>query len=529
MVLFGGSRRQGEIPRSRATFHRHRTPGPFSPLVARPRCGTVCGPEHVTVVLDGKGLSLDQFLRVSRDGERVALAEAARRHMATTRAVIEESLARGDPVYGLTTGVAERKRVRIEDVDPVLFNRRLISTHRIGQGDPAPKDVVRGALLCLANVLAKGMAGVRPELVDAVVALLNSGAELPRVRRLGSVGEADLGPMADLAHGLLEHALFEPEAGEGLALLNSNSFSVAWAALSLADAGRLLAQIDIASALDLEAFQANLTIIDPVVIESRPSDALAETVSALRDLLGGSYLEAPGAARNLQDPLTFRCIPQIQAAAREALSYATTTVERELNSSQGNPVVTLAARRVISVGNFDCGATAAALDYVRIALAPVVASASERTVKLLQAPLSGLAPGLAADPESGADGLAELAVVSQALAVEARSLAHPVSFELTSTSKAEGIEDRTSMASLSARRLASMVELISRVVAVEIVVACQAIDLRGRPPLGKGTRVAYDRVRATVPFLDADGLFPEELEGVVQLVIRAGLSGETSG
>lgn len=478
----------------------------------------------MTLVLDGSGLTLEDFARVARSGERVALAEDARRRMAATRAVIEETLARGEPVYGLTTAVAERKRVRIEDLDPVLFNRRLISTHRIGQGDPAPHDVVRGALVCLANVLAKGMAGVRPELVDAVVTLLNAGGEPPPVRRLGSVGEADLGPMADLAHGLLERCDLEPQAGEGLALLNSNSFSVAWASLALVDAIAVLTQLDVAAALDLEAFQANLTIIDPVVPASRPSASLAETVSSLHRLLEGSYLAEPKVARNLQDPLTFRCIPQLHAAAREALSYAKATAERELNSSQGNPVVSLEDRRVVSVGNFDCGETSAALDFVRIALVPVVASASERTVKLLQAPLSGLAPGLAADPESGADALAELAVVSQALAVEARTLAHPVSFELTSTSKAEGIEDRTSMASLSARRLAAMVDLISRVVGVEVVVSCQAIDLRGRFPLGRGTRLAYDRVRAVLPFLTADGSFPHDLEDVTRLVARAGLS-----
>jgi histidine ammonia-lyase len=229
-------------------------------------------------------------------------------------------------------------------------------------------------------------------------------------------------------------------------------------------------------------------------------------------------------ARNLQDPLTFRCVPQVHGAARDAVGYARQAVERELNSSQGNPVVALSDRAVVSVGNFDAVAMSAAADFARIGLAPAVTSAAERTVKLLQSPFSGLAPGLSDRPETGDDGLAEMAVAAQSFAAEARLLAQPVSFEMASSTKAEGIEDRTTMAPLSARRLEEVVALACRVVAVELTVAAQAIDLRRLGPLGRGTAAAYAVVRAHVVATSEEEPFPFDLEPLVEVVRAGGLS-----
>lgn len=173
-----------------------------------------------------------------------------------------------------------------------------------------------------------------------------------------------------------------------------------------------------------------------------------------------------------------------------------------------------------SVGNFDVGPVATAVDLARLALAPAVGAAAERAIKLLQAPWSGLAPGLAANPQRGDDGLAELAVAVQAIAVEARSLAHPVSTELVSTTNAEGIEDRTTMAPLAARRLDEMIGLAARVVAIELVVAAQAIDLRHAAPLGTGTAAAYSSLGALAPFTGTNETLPTDLETVVDLVNR---------
>lgn len=477
----------------------------------------------MTIEVDGTGLTIEGLVAVARHSESVMLAPSARARMESARKVVEDALAAGDPVYGLTTGVAERKRVRLEPAERQRFNQRLVLNHRVAQGEPAPSDVIRGAMLCLASSYAKGIVGVRPELCEMIIAQLNEGI-VPRVRRLGSVGQSDLGPMADLAHGMLARSGFQVAENEGLALINNNAFATAWAALAVADAEQLLSVLDVAAALDLEAFGANLTSLHPIISETRPFPGIRSTLDRLRSLLEGSHLWAPGAARNLQDPLTFRCIPQIHGAARDTLDYARTILQLQLDSSQGNPVVVLAEHRIISVGNVDIGPVAAALDFVRIALAPVVTSANERAVKLLQSPISGLPPGLAADPEAADDALAELAVAGQALTVEARMLAHPVSYELASTIKGEGIEDRTTMAPLSARRLADMIQLSSRVAAIELVVAAQAIDLRSSGQLGRGTERARRMIRELVPFTGAADALPADLEPVVELVTRGDLA-----
>ena len=488
----------------------------------------------MTITLNGRDLTVTQVVAASRHGETVALAPEALAAMRRSRAIVQDVLAGGEPVYGLTTGVGERKAYLLDPAARQRFNHRLVLNHRIAQGDAAPADVVRGAMLCLANSYAAGVTGVRPELAEMIVTLLNEGFA-PPVRRLGSIGQGDLGPMADLAHGLITRSGFEVAENEGLALVSSNAFTTAWACLATADAEALLAVFDVAGALDLEAFGANVACLHPVIEQIRPFPGLVATLHQLRLLLAGSYLWQPGAARFLQDPLTFRCLPQIHGAARDALGYVMSILQIELNSSQSNPVVVPATNepgnepgneqgRIVSVGNFDIGHLAAALDFLRIALAPVVTSANERAVKLLQAPYSGLPAGLAAGAGSPDDALAELAVAGQAITVEARTLAHPVSYELASSVKGEGIEDRATMAPLSARRLADMIALSARVVAIELVVAAQAIDLRAPGQLGLGTGRAYRMIRELVPFTQADGTLPADLEPLVELVTMGTLT-----
>jgi len=477
----------------------------------------------MTIMLNGSDLTVTQVVAAARHGAAVALAPEAKAAMRQSRAVVEEALNGGEPVYGLTTGVGERKSFLLDPTQRQRFNHRLVLNHRIAQGDEAPPDVVRGAMLCLANSYAKGVTGVRPELAEMIITLLNEGFA-PPVRRLGSIGQGDLGPMADLAHGLITRSGFSVAENEGLALVSSNAFTTAWAAIAIADTDALLSVFQVAGALDLEAFGANLTCLHPIIEQTRPFPGLASTLRQLRVLLAGSYLWQPGAARFLQDPLTFRCIPHIHGAARDAMAYAGTILQLELNSSQSNPVVVVADRQIVSVGNFDIGPLAAALDFARIALAPVVTSANERAVKLLRAPYSGLAAGLAAIAGTAEDALSELAVAGQAITLEARTLAHPHLYELASSVKGDGIEDRATMAPLSARRLADMISLCARVAAIELVVAAQAIDLRAPGELGLGTGRAYRMIRELVPFTQADGTLPADLEPLIALVTRGDLT-----
>ena len=208
------------------------------------------------------------------------------------------------------------------------------------------------------------------------------------------------------------------------------------------------------------------------------------------------------------------------------LTYARGQLDIELNAAQSNPLVDVEDGRVVSVGCFDILPLAAALDFLRIALAPVLTSANERVMKLLHAGFSGLAPGLAARPDRGDDGYSEFGVAGQAIAAEARLLAAPVSFEMASSTQAEGIEDRTTMAPLAARRLAEMVNLGERLVAIELVVAARAIDLRaGARPLGVGAEAAHRLVRRHIPATSEGEPLPADLEPLVELV-RSGAVGD---
>ena len=258
--------------------------------------------------------------------------------------------------------------------------------------------------------------------------------------------------------------------------------------------------MDVAGALSLEGIAANPTMLHPAIGEARPYPGLRRTLDRLRVLLDGSALWDAGVARNLQDPLSFRNLPQIQGACRDVLDHVDAQLAIELNASQGNPIVVPAEERVISVANFEILPLAVALDYVRIVLATALTSSAERTVKLVGSPWSGLPTGLT--PVSGTTeaGLTYLSLAAQSLAVEARLLAQPVSFELTSTSHAEGIEDRTTMAPLAARRVAEMAALGGTVTAIELAVAAQAVQLRGLRQ-GRGTARALAAVRRDVPYL----------------------------
>jgi histidine ammonia-lyase len=473
----------------------------------------------VKVLLTGKDLTLDELVAVARGGRPVELTGEAVEAMSAASSLADHIFERGLPTYGLTTGLGAQKRTSLRRDDDA-FSRRQIAESHVGHGPDAPRDVVRATMLVLLNQFAGGSTCVRPIIAERLVEVLNAG-ETPRVRMLGSLGASDLAPMADLARAFIGDV---PLAhGEGLALINSSAYGTALAALALADAARLLDAADVAGALALEGFAANLSTLDLAVAEARPDPVLRRTLTRFRDLLQGSFLWQDGAARNLQDPLTFRSTMPIQAAARVALDHALERLAIELDAAQGNPLVSVAEGRIISASVYEVTGLSAALDYVRVALATVLAAASERSVKLLDTPWSGLPTGLL--PQGGPDlGLSIHAVAAQSLAAEASLLAQPVSFTVMSTAGAEGIEDRASHLPLSGRRLAEMVDLGGGVVAIELLVAAQAVDVRGVTPLGRATGAAHALVRASIPEMVAGDPPPTDVEAI-RRIIRSGALG----
>ena len=473
----------------------------------------------MAVSLTGRTLTIDDVVRVARDGEHVEIPGHTIERLREVRAVVDEAIASGSPVYGLTTGVGMRRGAAVPREDVASFNRSALAGHLVGLGPPVRDELVRASLLALANGLAAGHQGARPELAQLLVDALNDG-RTPPVHSLGTVGQADLAQNAELVHGLIGD--FRLDAGEAIAVLASNAFSTGHAALAVADTRTFVEALDVGAALSYEALRGNVGALHEQVGLARPYPGIVETLERMGALLAGSALWEPGAARNLQDPLTFRCVPQVHGAARDALRFVEGQLAIELNAHQGNPLVVPAERRLVSVGNFDAQPTATALDLVRIALAPVVTASVERTLKLLSPVFSGLNEGLAVRAGSWEDGLSELGVAAQAVGAEARLLAQPVSFELASTGQESGVEDRTSLASLAARRLDEMLAHGRRVLAIELVVAAQAIDLLGELRLGAGTAAAFELIRSKVPLVDSPSVLPLPLDELAE-ALRHGL------
>ena len=465
------------------------------------------------LVLDD-ALAIDELADVALRHRRIELSDAARERIAAARSATDELLAGDERVYGLTTGVGAMKRVRVGVDEQFSFNSLLLRAHRTGTGPDAPAAAVRAAMVAQLAGFARGWSGVGLEIADHLVAALNAGFA-PRVRTVGSLGQSDLGPLADLACALVGEGGYaeelarlglqpwRPRPKESLAFVNSNAFTLGWTALALHRVSALLDRFDEAAALTFEGMLGNVQALDPAVGEARPLPGSRETIARMQELLAGGVLLTGELHRHLQDPLTMRIVPQTHGAARTALAHAREIVEIELVSSHDNPAIAPDGR-AISNGNFDSVPYGITLDYVRLALAHVLTASCERANKLVYSGFSGLPTGLREDDTASEDGLAITVYGANAAAAEARLLAHPTTLELSTTSTAEGIEDRVIPTTLAARRLEEMSQLANYVAAVELTCAAQAVDLRKRAPdLGAGTRRVYALVREHVPFCRA--------------------------
>lgn len=492
--------------------------------------------ENQTVTLTGDELTVDEVVAVARRRAPVRIADASLLRVSRARDVVERTLARGEAVYGLNTGLGSFARFRIAPEELRRFGFATVADRTASYGRPLPTSVVRAMMLARANSMAKAGVGVRRELVIALVDLLNAGVH-PVVRELGSVGQGDLSEMADIGKVLIgvgraevggtvlagREALataglapLELAPKEALALISANGVTLGWGALVLNDVADLVDSLQLAAALSFEGFAANLSIIHPGATRLAPQIGPATAAARLRELLAESYLLRPNAARNLQDPLSFRCVPRTHGALYDVLAYARATLESELNSASDNPLVLIEDDTIISVGNFDIAGLAMAFDLVRVSIANAMRVANERVQKHLWRHFSGLPSSLAA-VEGPTNGLKPLGRWCAALAAESRALANPVSLDYVGQ-VAEGVEDHASMAPLSVRKTFELVSIAHRMVAHELIIAAQAVDLRVAEPLGRGTKVAYDTLRRYVPPLVDETEWDPDLEGLITLI-----------
>ncbi|TAN19733.1 MAG: hypothetical protein EPN45_00545 [Rhizobiaceae bacterium] len=460
----------------------------------------VAGKVGTTVEVTGFDLTLGEIVAVARQGGRVAVGPAAIDRMERGRGVLEAAVSRGERIYGATTSVGPKTAVSIGEADVAEFSRRLLRTHNAGHGPLASREAVRATMLVLLNALASGRTGVRPLLAWAIVDAINSDRSVA-MHVWGSMGQSDMSSMSDLALALFADT--ELAAGEALALLNSSAMSTAMAALALVDLDHLLHFSTFVSALSMEGYAANPSIVSPVALESRPLEGLRVQGQAIRDYLDGSYILARNGPRNLQDPLCFRSLPMVQGAAHDNLAFARRQIESELNASQGNPVISTDRGEMAAVANFDMVSLCMALDVARLGFAPLLTSSTERVAKLVDTTWSGLAVGLIEEDGVGAPGFNGVALFHKSITSEARLVTVPLAGELASSSHSNSVMDRASLAALGARRAAELCLLGKSIVAMELMVAAQAVELRGHKPLGRRTAELLAFAREAVPFAEA--------------------------
>ncbi len=462
-------------------------------------------------------------------------------------AVVRRLASEGDDapnVYGVNTGFGALAETRISASDIRTLQHNLLRSHACGVGPDFPAPVVRCMIALRAQVLALGNSGVRPVVVERLVALLENDV-LPRIPSQGSVGASgDLAPLAHLALVLigegeadyqgkrmggaeaLAAAGIEPlalEAKEGLALINGTQMMLAVGSLAVVEAERLCRIADVVGAMSLEALQGSRRPFDPRIQGVRPHPGQAESAGNLRKLLDASeIMESHRDCKKVQDPYSLRCMPQVHGATRDALVFARQVLEREIQAATDNPLVFVtgeAEADVISGGNFHGQPLALALDTACMATAELANIAERRIEQLVNPALSsGLPPFLGT--RSGLDsGFMMAQVTAAALVSENRVLSHPSSVD--SIPSSAGKEDHVSMGSISARKAAQVVEHVRHVLAIEALVAAQGVDLRGPLKPGLGVCAAHKAVRNVVAPLDGDRTLYPDMEAV-QLVLRSG-------
>jgi histidine ammonia-lyase len=481
------------------------------------------------IVLGSRATTVADVVAVARAGAAVSLGDAARARMAAGNEALARAAAAGTPIYGATTGLGPNVGLSLAVDDPERA-RRTLAGRAVGIGPAAPTELVRAALLARVSSLAAGGSGVSPAVADCLLALLARGVH-PIVPTIGSVGEADLAPLAHLALPLvglgraeldgdvLEGGEALARAGivapalsprEGLALCSSNAFATGAAALAVADAIRLLDAANVAFALTLEGFAGNPAPTDPRVVAARPFPGHAWAAAAIRAELVGSALLTPGGPRLLQDPLPFRCAPVVHGSARAPLERLRAAVELELDAASDNPLV-VEDGDVLGSAGFDSTPLAHATEGAALALAAVARASAVRTLQLLDERRTGLPASLT---PIGADraGLVVLGKPVGALFARIRALAVPVSLE--SLPLAHGVEDHASQAPLAVERLSQLLDALARLIACELVCGAQAFDLRQPRAPGAGAVAQHARVRTHVALLSEDRPLGDELEAL---------------
>ncbi len=497
------------------------------------------------ITLDGRSLTLDNLERIARAGADAMLAPRAAERMRASREIVERYVAAGKTVYGVTTGFGVFADVAISPEKSVELQRNLILSHCAGVGEPLEGAVVRAMMALRANALALGFSGIRVEVVELLLRMLNEDF-VPVIPAQGSVGASgDLAPLAHLAAALMGvgEVLLRGErmdaaeglgrigaapvvfqAKEGLAMINGTQAITAIGGLALARARRLLDLADVLAAMTLDALQGTDVAFDARIHEARPHEGQKLVAARLRALLAGSPLrESHRGCGQVQDAYSLRCVPQVHGAVRDAVAFAAGKVEIEINSATDNPLV-FEDGAVLSGGNFHGAPVAMACDVAALALTDLASIAERRIERLVNPNLSGLPPFLV--EEGGLhSGFMIAQVTAAALVSESKTLAHPASVDSIPTSANK--EDHVSMGPIAARKLERIVENVANVLAIEGICAAQALEFR-RPLLSSAPlERAYDAIRCAVAPWKADRYLHADLVAMRRILDEVLAAAET--
>jgi histidine ammonia-lyase len=491
----------------------------------------------LAIVLDGKGLTIEELVRIARDSETVELSKGALERMKTCRAMLERKIEAREIMYGVNTGIGEFSEVVLDDNQIMDFQKYLIYNHAAGIGDPAPIEFVRGAMASRINVLANGKSGNRPEIAVTLLEMLNRGVT-PYVCQKGSVGASgDLAPMSQIALLLMGEgeAYYEGEllsggeamdragikipglkARDGLAAINGSNVLTAMSAILLYDANRLFKQAEIAAAMSLEALKANMRPYTPLLHEVRGFAGAVRSAKAIQKLIAGGDLIEGKVKCKVQDAYSMRSTPQVIGAAHDAVAWASSQVETELNGVGDNPIFFPEHDLQLSGANFQGTPISLPMDMVGAAIT-MVCVMSERRMNRLNHP--ALNVGLPAFLTKGA-GMFSGLMLSQYTAdmqiVEQRILSMPASIQ--SIPAAADQEDFVSMGMNTAIKNVQIMDNAFGVLGIEFMAAAQALDFR-EYTFGRGVSKAKEVIRRHVDFLDIDRpLYPDHtrMKGLVK-------------
>lgn len=490
----------------------------------------------------GDQLSIEDVVAVAARSERVEISPGLEEKMLPARRVIEDAVASGLTMYGVTTGFGGLANVRIPPEEAEALQRDIVRSHATAVGDPLPTEVVRAMMLLRARTFAFGISGVRPEIVHRFTQMLNAGIH-PVVPAQGSLGASgDLALLAHLALPVMGEGDVEFEgettsaaaalgkAGleplrlsykEGLALVNGTEGMLAMGILVCERAERLATVADIAGAMTLEACLGTDAAFDEELVGLRKHAGAMESAANLRSMLEGSPIvhSHKDSDHLVQDAYSLRCMPQVHGAYRDGIRYVRSTLEAELASAIDNPTVLAERSEVLSGGNFHGEALGLALDHLTLCLTGFGTISERRVARLVDPALNNGLPAFLTDDPGRRSGFMLAQYTSASLVSENRSLCFPASSDTISTSA--GQEDHVSMGMTSARKAAGVLANSEHVLAIELLAASQGIDLRSPLEPGRATGASLAAVRGVSPRLTEDRSLAPDI-GLVRKLIQEG-------